>query len=75
MFWRTLAHLHRCEPTFGGKRKSHRLLHRFRVKVHAVDSTVIAAAGFLILRLSPVRLDGMGRPPSFGVPVPHPSFP
>ena len=37
VFWRTLAHLHRCEPAFGGKRKGRRLLHRFKVKVHAVD--------------------------------------
>jgi hypothetical protein len=41
VFWRTLAHLHRCEPAFGGKRKGRRLLHRFKVKVHAVDSTVM----------------------------------
>ena len=41
VFWRTLAHLHRCEPGFGGKRKGRRLLHRFKVKVHAVDSTVM----------------------------------
>ena len=41
VFWRTLAHLHRSEPAFGGKRKGRRLLHRFKVKVHAVDSTVM----------------------------------
>ena len=33
--------MHRCEPAFGGKRTGHRLLHRFKVKVHAVDSTVM----------------------------------
>ena len=35
VFWRTLAHLHHCEPAFGGKRKGRRLLHRFKVEVHA----------------------------------------
>ncbi len=40
VFWKTLEHLHRCEPGFGGKRKG-RLLHRFKAKVHAVDSTTI----------------------------------
>lgn len=41
VFWKTLAHLHRCEPAFGGKRKGRRLLHRFKVNVHAVDSTTM----------------------------------
>lgn len=41
VFWKTLAHCQRCEPDFGAKRKGRRLLHRFKVKVHAVDSTTI----------------------------------
>lgn len=41
VFWKTLDHLQRCEPAFGGKRKGRRLLHRFKAKVHAVDSTTI----------------------------------
>jgi hypothetical protein len=41
VFWKTLGHLHRCEPGFGGRRKGRRLLHRFKVKVHAVDSTTM----------------------------------
>ena len=41
VFWKTLDHLHRCEPAFGGKRKNRRLLHRFKANVHAVDSTTI----------------------------------
>ncbi len=40
VFWKTLDHFHRCEPAFGGKRKG-RLLHRFKVNVHAVDSTTM----------------------------------
>lgn len=41
VFWKTLEHLQRCEPAFGGQRKGRRLLHRFKAKVHAVDSTTI----------------------------------
>jgi Transposase DDE domain/Domain of unknown function (DUF4372) len=41
VFWKTLGHLQRCEPAFGGKRKGRRLLHRFKASVHAVDSTTI----------------------------------
>lgn len=43
VFWRTLAHLHRCEPGFAGKRPGgvRKCLHRFKVKVHAIDSTVM----------------------------------
>jgi hypothetical protein len=45
VFWRTLAHLHRCEPGFGGKRmgKGQRaLLHRFKARhIHAVDSSTM----------------------------------
>ena len=39
--WKTLEHLQRCEPAFAGTRKGRRLLHRFKVKVHAVDSTTM----------------------------------
>ena len=41
VFWKTLEHCQRCEPAFGGKRKGRCLLHRFKAKVHAVDSTTI----------------------------------
>jgi hypothetical protein len=42
VFWRTLDHLHRREPGFAGKRPGgRRLLHRFKVKIHAVDSTTM----------------------------------
>jgi len=47
VFWRALAHLQRCEPCFGTRRPgqggkgARRLLHRFRVRIHAVDSTVM----------------------------------
>ena len=43
VFWRTLAHLQRCEPGFGTRRPggtARRLLHRFKVRIHAVDATV-----------------------------------
>ena len=40
VFWKTLDHFHRCEPAFGGKRRGRRL-HRFKVNVHAVDSTTM----------------------------------
>jgi hypothetical protein len=41
LFWRTLAHLQHCEPGFGGKRTGRKLLHRFKVRIHAVDSTTM----------------------------------
>lgn len=46
VFWRTLDHLQRCEPFFGTRRAgakgtARRLLHRFKVRIHAVDSTVM----------------------------------
>jgi hypothetical protein len=46
VFWRTLAHLHRCDASFGrcrpgGRSGGRSLLHRFKVRIHAVDSTVM----------------------------------
>lgn len=44
VFWRTLEHLQRCESSFGTRRvggRGRRLLHRFKVRIHAVDSTVM----------------------------------
>ena len=47
VFWRTLAHLQHCDASFGrqrpggGARGARSLLHRFKVRVHAVDSTVM----------------------------------
>jgi hypothetical protein len=44
VFWRTLAHLQRCAPDFGRRRPgggSRSLLHRFKVSIQAVDSTVL----------------------------------
>ncbi len=44
VFWRTLAHLQHCDGSFGSQRPgggSRSLLHRFKVRIHAVDSTVM----------------------------------
>jgi hypothetical protein len=44
VFWQTLAHLQRVEPGFSSKRLGRRgrgLLHRFKVRIHAIDSTVM----------------------------------
>ena len=47
VFWRTLAHLQHGDASFGrqrpggGARGGRSLLHRFKVRVHAVDSTVM----------------------------------
>lgn len=44
VFWRTLAHLQHCDTSFGRQRpggSARTLLHRFKVRIHAVDSTVM----------------------------------
>ena len=44
VFWRTLAHLQHCDSSFGRQRPgggTRSLLHRFQVRIHAVDSTVM----------------------------------
>ena len=42
VFWRTLNHLQRVEPGFSSHRPGgRRLLHRFKVRIHAVDSTTM----------------------------------
>ncbi len=45
VFWRTLAHLQHCDRSFGrqrpGGQAGRSLLHRFKVRIHAVDSTVM----------------------------------
>ena len=45
VFWRTLAHLQHCDRSFGRQRPGggggRSLLHRFKVRIHAVDSTVM----------------------------------
>jgi hypothetical protein len=44
VFWRTLEHLHQRDRSFGTRRPggaSRALLHRFKVRIHAVDSTVM----------------------------------
>ncbi|MBK8090868.1 MAG: DUF4372 domain-containing protein [Verrucomicrobiaceae bacterium] len=44
VFWRTLEHLHHCDASFGSQRPgggSRAPLHRFKVRIHAVDSTVM----------------------------------
>jgi len=45
VFWRTLAHLQHHNPSFGRQRPGgnagRSLLHRFKVRIHAVDSTVM----------------------------------
>jgi hypothetical protein len=41
LFWSVLGHLQHACPDFAGGRKGKGLLRRFKVKIHAVDSTVI----------------------------------
>lgn len=41
LFWSTLAHLQHACPSFAAGRRGKGLLRRFKVRVHAVDSTVI----------------------------------
>ena len=41
LFWSVLGHLQHASPSFAAGRKGKGLLRRFKVKVHAVDSTVI----------------------------------
>lgn len=41
LFWSVLAHLQHAKPDFAAGRKGKGLLRRFKVRVHAVDSTVI----------------------------------
>lgn len=41
LFWSELAHLQHAKPDFAAGRQGKGLLRRFKVKIHAVDSTVI----------------------------------
>ena len=41
LFWSVLGHLQQACPSFAAGRKGKGLLRRFKVKIHAVDSTVI----------------------------------
>ena len=41
LFWSLLGHLQHASPAFAAGRKGKDLLRRFKVRVHAVDSTVI----------------------------------
>ncbi len=41
LFWSVLGHLQNASPSFAAGRKGKGLLRRFKVKIHAVDSTVI----------------------------------
>ena len=41
LFWAELAHLQHACPDFAAGRKGRGSLHRFRVRIHAVDSTTI----------------------------------
>ncbi|MEO0017197.1 MAG: hypothetical protein RLZZ522_480 [Verrucomicrobiota bacterium] len=41
LFWSTLGHLQHASPDFATGRKGKGLLRRFKVRIHAVDSTVI----------------------------------
>ena len=41
LFWSVLGHLQHANPSFAAGRKGKGLLRRFKVKIHAVDSTVI----------------------------------
>ena len=44
LFWSTLGHLQHACPSFAAGRRGKGLLRRFKVKVHAVDSTVMQLA-------------------------------
>ena len=41
LFWSVLGHLQNASPSFAAGRKGKGLLRRFKVRIHAVDSTVI----------------------------------
>jgi hypothetical protein len=41
LFWSVLGHLQHASPGFAAGRKGKGLLRRFKVRIHAVDSTVI----------------------------------
>lgn len=41
LFWQLLEHLRQANPSFAGGRKGKGLLRRFKVRIHAVDSTVM----------------------------------
>lgn len=41
LFWESLAHLQRVAPGFAAGNRGRGLLRRFKVKIHAVDSTVM----------------------------------
>lgn len=41
LFWSVLAHLQQASPSFAAGRRGRGLLRRFKVKIHAVDSTVM----------------------------------
>jgi Transposase DDE domain/Domain of unknown function (DUF4372) len=41
LFWRVLEHLQTLDPSFAGGKRGRGLLRRFRVRIHAVDSTVM----------------------------------
>ena len=41
LFWSVISHLQHARPDFAAGRKGKGLLWRFKVKIHAVDSTVI----------------------------------
>jgi hypothetical protein len=41
LFWKVLGHLQSCEPGFARGKRGKGLLRRFRVKLHAVDSTTM----------------------------------
>ncbi|MFM7182753.1 MAG: DUF4372 domain-containing protein, partial [Verrucomicrobiales bacterium] len=41
LFWEQLAHLQDINPSFGCGKKGKGLLRRFKVRIHAVDSTVM----------------------------------
>jgi hypothetical protein len=41
LFWSVLSHLQHASPDFAAGRKGKGLLRRFKVRIHAVDSTVI----------------------------------
>ena len=45
LLWSVLGHLPHASPDFAAGRKSKGLLRRFKVRIHAVDSTIIQLVG------------------------------
>ena len=66
VFWRTLAHLQHCDASFGRQRPGgnagRSLLHRFKVRIHAVDSTVMELVANCMNLKTGMEVSGHGCP-------------